>query len=161
MKEKKEREEGRGIRWWNEKSRGGEEEKEEEKLNLWCYFVPERPLHCTVYKYTFTNRLSLLFFSNSNVRCSDHVWIHHGWLGGTSGWEKLTTSCADTSQGGCVSLEMFWISLNFYFWAGQLTLVICNISSQGGINDWTDAWVSQKTNVWIMDFFLLPHLLIC
>ena len=52
-----------------------------------------------------------------------------------------------------MSLEMFWISLNFYFWAGQLTLVICNISSQGGINNWTDAWVSQKNKCLNYGFF--------
>ena len=75
---------------------------------------------------------------------------YHGWLGGTSGWVKLTTSCADTSQGGCVSFEMFRISLDFNFWAGHLVLIICNISSQGGINDCTDELniISEKMLSW-------------
>ena len=63
------------------------------------------------------------------------IWIYlvptmfgyHGWLGGTSGWEKLTTSCADISQGGCVSFEMLRISLNFNFWVEHLVLIICYI----------------------------------
>ena len=63
------------------------------------------------------------------------IWIYlvptmfgyHGWLGGTSGWEKLTTSCADISQGGCVSFEMLRISLNFTFWVEHLVLIICYI----------------------------------
>ena len=35
--------------------------KKEEKVNLWCYSVPERPLHRTVYKYTSTQYSSLFF----------------------------------------------------------------------------------------------------
>ena len=37
------------------------EEEKEEKVNLWCYSVPERPLHRTVYKYTFTQSPPSIF----------------------------------------------------------------------------------------------------
>ena len=67
-KEKEEEKEDREEKKEEEKKE--EEKKEEEKeVNLWCYSVPERPLHRTVYKYTFTQCPPSIFI---------HQTIHSG-----------------------------------------------------------------------------------
>ena len=71
------------------------EEEKEEKVNLWCYSVPERPLHRTVYKYTST-QYSSLFLKHKSLNID----------GGTLwNWETDQRGRAGVSWGGCVTFK--------------------------------------------------------